>query len=73
MKARGATAQKPLVLAENASVEEQILFHCNIPISPDDLLAYIDLDVQLLQDHLFDLQLAGRLEQNAVGLWQAIS
>lgn len=61
------------VLAENASLEERIVFHCKEPISPDDLLAYIDLDLQLLLDHLFDLQLAGRLEQNAVGLWQAIS
>lgn len=61
------------ILAENATVEERILFYCKEPLSPDDLLAYIDLDVQLLQDHLFDLQLAGRLEQNAMGLWQAIS
>lgn len=65
--------QKSLILAENATIEERIVFYCKEPTSPDDLLTYIDLDVQLLQDHLFDLQLAGRLEQNAVGLWQAIS
>jgi DNA processing protein len=62
-----------VALPENASVEERILFHCREPLSPEDLLAYIELDMQLLQDHLFDLQLAGRLEQNAVGLWQSIS
>lgn len=73
IKAREVIPQKPAVLAENASVQERILFYCKEPASPDDLLGYIDLDVQLLQDHLFDLQLAGRLEQNAVGLWQVIS
>lgn len=70
---QSTASHNPAVLAAHATVEEQIVFYCKEPMSPDDLLAYIDIDIQLLQDHLFDLQLAGRLEQNAVGLWQAIS
>lgn len=61
-----------LVLSEDATVSERILFYCKEPQSVEDLLAYINQELSCLQDCLFDLQLAGQLEQNAVGLWQIV-
>lgn len=52
------------------TIPERILYYCAEPLSTDDLLVHIEIDMHELQNHLFDLQLAGRLEQNAVGLWQ---
>ena len=57
---------------QNNSIPDSILFYCKNPLSIEDLLGYVNIDMQELQDHLFDLQLSGQLEQNAVGLWQTL-
>jgi DNA processing protein len=53
------------------TIDEKILFHCaREPLCTDDLLVHIDIDIDQLNNYLFDLQLSGKVMQNAVGLWQ---
>lgn len=51
--------------------DDKILYYCRNELSFDDLLLLMNLPEELLQEHIFNLQLAGKLRQNAVGLWQA--
>jgi DNA processing protein len=57
-------------LPDNPTVTDLILFHCKNALSAEDLLEHVPLEFDELQNYLFDLQLEGRIEQNAVGLWQ---
>lgn len=63
-------------LLESSSVEaeslDQKIIRCcrNNIMSTDDLLHQIDIPLDELYDHLFNLQLAGKIEQDAVGLWR---
>ncbi|MEX0849140.1 MAG: DNA-processing protein DprA [Candidatus Dependentiae bacterium] len=64
------TKVKP-VLQAATTIDEKILFHCaREPLCADDLLVHIDIDIDQLNNYLFDLQLSGKVMQNAVGLWQ---
>jgi DNA processing protein len=66
------SADKEDKSAGEASPEGKILRHCRVACSFDDLIMLVELEEELLQEHLFNLQLAGKLQQNAVGLWQTV-
>lgn len=60
-------------LPANASIEQQILYHCSLnALSIDELIRHTELSLDEMHDHLFNLQLAGKIEQNAVGLWLSV-
>lgn len=64
--------QKATIIESSFSKkEEHILQVCKKPISIDDLAFALQLDMGVLQEHLFDLQLSGRLKQNFAGLWES--
>lgn len=48
----------------------QVLHLCTAPTSTDDLVLKVGLEIEKLQELLFDLQLAGDLKQNFAGLWE---
>jgi DNA processing protein len=68
----GLISEPELVLSDAESVGQRIIRCClhNV-MSTDDLLNQIDIPLNELYDHLFNLQLAGKIEQDAVGLWRA--
>jgi DNA processing protein len=68
----GLISEPELVLSDAESVGQRIIRCClhNV-MSTDDLLHQIDIPLNELYDHLFNLQLAGKIEQDAVGLWRA--
>lgn len=51
-------------------LEQLVLQHTVKPISVDDLLNKTGLEPSMLHDKLFSLSLDGKVEQNAMGLWQ---
>ncbi len=64
--------RKPL--SSGASIEQQVIYYCSDKaLSIDDLIQHTGLSLEGMQDQLFNLQLAGKIEQNAVGLWQVRS
>lgn len=67
----GLISASESILSEMPSIDQQIIQCClkNI-MSTDDLLHQIDIPLNELYDHLFNLQLAGKIEQDAVGLWR---
>lgn len=59
-------------LPSEASIEQQVIYYClDKALSIDELIQHTDLSLDEMHDQLFNLQLAGKIEQNAVGLWQA--
>jgi len=50
--------------------QEKIMHACAAPTSIDDLSIKLELDMAKLQELLFDLQLAGQVQQNFAGLWE---
>lgn len=51
--------------------EQLVIQHCRQDfISTDELIHKINIDLNELYDLLFNLQLAGKIEQNAAGLWK---
>ena len=50
--------------------EQLILQYTVQPVSIDDLLTKTHLTASILHDKLFSLSLDGKIEQNAMGLWQ---
>lgn len=63
--------QTSLTLSPSATIAEKILFHCaQKPLSTDELMDIAKIELEMLHNHLFDLQLAGKLAQSAVGLWE---
>lgn len=48
-----------------------ILNQCRTPVAFDELLNVTAMNLTELQSILFDLQLQGKIHQNAVGLWHA--
>jgi DNA processing protein len=68
-----AVASKPATLSEHASTPEKILYYCRQqPMAPDELMPIVGLSLHALQEELFALQLAGKLEQNLTGMYEAI-
>lgn len=65
--------QIPLpLLTGQESLEQLIMHHCRKEVmSIDDLLCLIQVPLEELHDQLFNLQLTGKIEQNAAGLWRA--
>ncbi len=62
--------QQSFVLSETAPIGEKIIYHCaQKPLSTDELLDLINIELDDLHNYLFDLQLSGKIAQNAVGLW----
>lgn len=64
--------QKNIPFDENQKdvVLDPLLAACDDPVSVDDLLVATGYSLDVLHERLFSLQLAGRLEQNFMGLWQ---
>ncbi len=61
-------------LPAEASIEQQVIYYCSDKaLSIDELIQHTDLSLDEMHDQLFNLQLTGKIEQNAVGLWQAPS
>jgi DNA processing protein len=56
----------------NRTPEQAIVHHCKLPSSADDLAAATGLELPALYGHLFDLQLSGKIFQNAAGLFEAL-
>ena len=63
--------KSPPVIEDN-STEGKIVSACAIPRTTDELALLLGIDVGKAQELLFDLQLAGRIEQNFAGLWQRL-
>lgn len=60
-----------LISPKEESIGQRIIQCCLANVmSTDDLLHQIDIPINDLYDHLFNLQLAGKIEQDAVGLWR---
>lgn len=53
--------------------QDPLLVHCHHPKSLDELQALTGMERVDLQIKLFDLQLAGKIEQDFAGLWQSLS
>ncbi len=67
----GLISASESILLEMEPIEQQIIRCClNNIMSTDDLLHQIDIPLDELYDHLFNLQLAGKIEQDALGLWR---
>jgi DNA processing protein len=50
--------------------EEELLLHiCSRPSSFDDIVFQSKISAEILQDRLFELRLAGKLEQDFTGMW----
>ena len=58
--------------SEEKLSEHPILRYCKEPCSMEDLLGTAGMEYSQLVQHLFDLQIEGRVEQTAAGLWQAL-
>ncbi len=56
----------------NNPIQESIVRACARPQSIDDLAEKLALSLPELQAHLFDLHIAGLLEQDFTGMWKAI-
>lgn len=60
-------------LANYNELEHHIIRHCAYKaVSTDDLMQVCNTDLHALQETLFNLQLDGKIDQNAVGLWQSL-
>lgn len=57
---------------ESDNPADKIVQLCRRPCTTDDLLQATGLELSALSQLLFDLQLDGRIEQHAVGTWQAL-
>lgn len=51
-------------------LDNLIINLCSTPIALDELVNQLDMQMDQLQDRLFDLQLQGHVKQNFVGLWE---
>lgn len=52
--------------------QDPVLVWCQKPASSDDLLIKTGFSPDELQDKLWNLQIAGKIEQNLLGQWQAL-
>ena len=52
--------------------EDDVLIHCTVPISVDELLEKTGLSLSEIYNRLSSLQLEGRIEQDFMGLWRKI-
>lgn len=50
-------------------VDDSLVALCAKPVSVDDLASKLQLDLFDVQTRLFELQMAGRVQQNFMGLW----
>ena len=63
-------ASVPREVREPASIDEHILALCKFPISPSDLADTLKIDQSELYSRLFNLQIEGKISQNAAGLFE---
>ena len=61
----------PDISSEN-SFEQHIITQCQEPVSVDELAANMNINIETLQHLLFEMQVAGKIEQNFAGLWRAM-
>lgn len=54
------------------SVQAAIIIECAVPQSADDIAQLIKKDLSDVQTLLFELQMAGAIEQDFTGLWKAL-
>ena len=47
-----------------------ILSSINMPLSLDNLSIKLNLDIEVLEEKLFDLELDGKIRQNMAGFWE---
>lgn len=51
------------------ALNDRLVVLCAKPVSVDDLASKLELDIFEVQTRLFELQMAGRVQQNFMGLW----
>lgn len=64
--------RKAQPVIQDNSTEGKIVSSCAIPRTTDELALSLGLDVGKVQEVLFELQLAGRIQQNFAGLWERL-
>jgi DNA processing protein len=57
---------------ELTPVQKQIIHACKQPVPLDEIVAITALDFSVVQAELFDLQLAGKVQQDFLGMWVAL-
>lgn len=61
------------ILSDQATLPEKILYYCHKqPMGLDELMPLLGLCLPVLQEEMFALQLAGKIEQNLAGMYEAI-
>lgn len=50
---------------------QKIIEHCKLPVSVDELIALMGLELAIITDLLFDLQLEGLIVQDGSGMWKS--
>ncbi len=68
----GQMTQEVVVDHTRVPSDDPIVTHCNVPRSADELASLLNLEMAVLHDRVFELQVAGRLVQNADGLFEAV-
>ena len=58
-----------LKIPEDDSVQGRILRFCSKPMSIDQMMAHVDLELSHVQAVVFELQLDDKIAQNSAGLW----
>ena len=54
------------------TMQERFVRACACPQSIDELAVQLKLSLAELQTHLFDLQIAGLIEQDFTGMWKLV-
>ncbi len=65
--------EKRLEVTPKNNMDKQasfILSSINMPLSLDNLSIKLNLDIEVLQEKLFDLELDGKIRQNMAGFWE---
>ncbi|MFC1894835.1 DNA-processing protein DprA [Candidatus Dependentiae bacterium] len=70
IKEKKEIVKNTVSVAKPNSKDEQFLNFIQKPISLDDLSIKADIDLNTLQEKLFDLQLEGKVKQNIAGFWE---
>jgi predicted Rossmann fold nucleotide-binding protein DprA/Smf involved in DNA uptake len=60
------------IVSLTLSVQEQILLFCAQPQSIDDIAKQIQKNLHEVQSILFEMQVAGNIEQDFMGLWKSL-
>jgi len=57
---------------DDTSVENLIVKCCKTPCSFDDIAVAVQVDLGQLHELLFNMQLAGKIQQNFAGMWEKV-